>query len=503
MFPEESDKIESHVDGLPDMIHESVVASKPKKMQKAIEMATELMDKKNHTFDERQIETKRKPGDNQQQQQQNKRQNTGKAYTTGSSEKKPYEGSKPICAKCNYHHDGPCAPKCHKCNKVGHFACDCRSTANANTANNQKGTEAVMPFGLTNTPAVFMDLMNRVCNPYLDKFVIVFIDDILIYSKNKEEYEEHLKLILELLKKDELYANSLNVNFGSPSAPILALPEGSKDFVVYCDASHKGLGVVLMQREKELNMRQRRWIELLSDYNCEIRYDPEKANVVADALSRKERIKPIRLPKSPQGYDIIWVIVDRLTKSAIFIPMRETDPMKKLARMYLKERSLQKALDTTLDMSTAYHPETDKQSERTIHTLEDMLRACVIDFGKGWVNHLPLFEFSNNNSYHASIKSALFEIIQIKQRIQAAHDRQKSYANLNRKPMEFQVGNSVMLKVLPWKGVVRFGKRGKLNLIYVGPFKVLEKFGSVSYKLELLQELSRVHNTFHVSNLKK
>ncbi|GJS62780.1 putative reverse transcriptase domain-containing protein [Tanacetum coccineum] len=267
-----------------------------------------------------------------------------------------------------------------------------------------------------------------------------------------------------------------------------------------------------------------------------------------------------KLPKSLQGYDTIWVIIDRLTKFAIIIPMRETDPMDKLARMYLKEvvkrhgiplsiiydrdprfasnfwRSLQNALGTSLDMSTAYHPQTDGQSERTIQTLEDMLRACAIDFGKGWVNHLPLVEFSYNNSYHASIKAAPFEalygrkcrspvcwaevgevqltgpeivqettekIVQIKQRMQAARDRQKSYADLKHKPMGFQVGDKVMLKVLPWKGVVRFGKRGKLNPRYVGPFKVLEKVRSVAYKLELPEELSRVHNTFHVSNLKK
>ncbi|GJT58905.1 putative reverse transcriptase domain-containing protein [Tanacetum coccineum] len=267
----------------------------------------------------------------------------------------------------------------------------------------------VMPFGLTNAPAVFMDLMNRVCKPYLDKFVIVFIDDILIYSKNKQEHEEHLKIILELLKKEELYAKFSKCEFWIPkvqflghvidnkgihvdpakiesvkdwaspktpteirqflglagyyrrfiegfskiakpmtkltqkkvkfewgdkqeaafqllkqklcSAPILALPEGSEDFIVYCDASIKGLGAVLMQREKiwrhylygtkctvftdhkslqhilnqkELNMRQRRWLELLSDYDCDIRYHPGKANVVADALSRKEREPPLR-----------------------------------------------------------------------------------------------------------------------------------------------------------------------------------------------------------------
>ncbi|GKB83019.1 putative reverse transcriptase domain-containing protein [Tanacetum coccineum] len=172
-------------------------------------------------------------------------------------------------------------------------------------------------------------------------------------------------------------------------------------------------------------------------------------------------------------------------------------------------RSLQKALGTNLDMSTAYHPQTDGQSERTIQTLEDMLRA-LINLGNGWVRHLPLVEFSYNNSYHASIKAAPFEALYgrkcrspIKQRMQAAHDRQKSYADLKRKPMEFQVGDRVMLKVSPWKGVVHFGKRGKLNPRYIGPFKVLEKIRTVAYKLEFPQELSRNHNTFHVSNLKK
>ncbi|GJS49756.1 putative reverse transcriptase domain-containing protein [Tanacetum coccineum] len=258
----------------------------------------------------------------------------------------------------------------------------------------------VMPFGLTNAPAVFMDLMNRVCKPYLDKFVIIFIDDILIYSKDEKEHEEHLKAILELLKKEKLYAKFSKCEFWIPkvqflghvidsigihvdpakiesikdwacpktpteirqflglagyyrSAPILALPEGSEDFVVYCDASHKGLGAVLMQREKviayasrqlkvheknytthdlelgsvifalkiwrhylyrtrctmftdhkslqhildqkELNMRQSRWLELLSDYDCDIRYHPGKENVVADTLSRKEQIEPLRV----------------------------------------------------------------------------------------------------------------------------------------------------------------------------------------------------------------
>ncbi|GKC78026.1 putative reverse transcriptase domain-containing protein [Tanacetum coccineum] len=139
-----SDKIEKYVGGLPDMIHGSVMASKPKTMQDAVEFATELMDNKIRTFAESQTENKRKFEDtsrsNQNPQQQNKRHNTGMAYTAGPGENKPYKGSKPLCSKCNYHHDGPCAPKCHKCNRVGHLARDCRSPTNANTANNQRGT---------------------------------------------------------------------------------------------------------------------------------------------------------------------------------------------------------------------------------------------------------------------------------------------------------------------------------------------------------------------------
>ncbi|GJV63623.1 putative reverse transcriptase domain-containing protein [Tanacetum coccineum] len=162
-------------------------------------------------------------------------------------------------------------------------------------------------------------------------------------------------------------------------------------------------------------------------------------------------------------------------------------------------------------MSTAYHPQTDGQSERTIQTLEDMLRVCVMDFGKGWDRHLPLIEFSYNNNYHTSIKAAPFEALY-------GHKfaplslffwlsfyviEQRSYVDKRRKPLEFQVEDKVMLKVSPWKEVIRFGKRGKLNPRYIGPFKILAKVGTVAYRLKLPGKLSHVHSTFHISNLRK
>nr|GEX99235.1 putative reverse transcriptase domain-containing protein [Tanacetum cinerariifolium] len=332
------------------------------------------------------------------------------------------------------------------------------------------------------------------------------------------------------------------------SALIFALPKGSENFMVYCDASHKGLGAVLIQREKviayascqlkiyeknytmhdlelgavvfalkmyrhylydtrcvvstdhkslqhildqnELNMRQRRWLELLSDYDYEIRYHPGKENVVADALSRKVRPKPLRfralvltiglnLPvqilnaqtearkegnyKAEDLGGMIKKLESRsdgtiCLKNRSWIPgfAKENDSMEKLTRHYLKE-SLQESFGTQLDMSTTYHPETDGQNERTIQTLEDMLCACVMDFRKGWNKHLPLIEFSYNNSYHTSIKAAQFEAL--------------------------------------------YGRKFWSPVCWaeVGDAQV----GTVAYRLELPEQLSRVQSTFYFSNLKR
>ncbi|GJX62556.1 putative reverse transcriptase domain-containing protein [Tanacetum coccineum] len=212
--------------------------------------------------------------------------------------------------------------------------------------------------------------------------------------------------------------------------------------------------------------------------------------------------------------------------------MRETDPLEKLAKIYLKEvvarhgilvliicdrdprfasnfwRSLQKALGTNLDMSTAYHPETDGKAKGPFKILSYYASIKVAPFeafyGRKCRSPVCWAEVGQVKLTTPDlVRETTEKIIQIKQRMQTARDRQKSYADKKRKPMDFQVGDKVMLKVSPWKGVVRFGKRGKLNPRYVGPFKVLEKVGAIVYKLELSQELSRVHNTFHVSNLKR
>nr|GEU50389.1 putative reverse transcriptase domain-containing protein [Tanacetum cinerariifolium] len=451
--------------------------------------------------------------------------------------------------------------------------------------------------------AIFMDMMNRVCRPYLDKFIIVFIDDILIYSRIKEEHEMHLGLILELLKKEKLYAkfskcefqfqevqflghviydDGLHVDSGkikavknceAPRTPS-EVRSFLEDFVVYCDASRLGLGCVLMQRSKviayvsrqlkiheknytthdlelgavvfslkiwkhylygmksviytdhkslqdifnykELNMCQRRWIELFNYYDCEIRYHPGKENVVADALSRKERFKPRRVrainmtiqlsikdkilaaqnetsealnapAEMLRGIedqmecrsdgvlyylDQIWVpltgdvrtlIMDeahksRLTTFAHFLPIREDSKMDRQARLYLNGiiarhgvpiliisnrdsrftsrfwQSMQEALGTQLDMSMAYHPQTGGQSEQV---------------GEGQLIRPKI------------VQETTKKISQIKDRLKAACDRQKSYADKRRKPLEFSVGDHVLLKVSPWKAIICFRKKGK------------------------------------------
>nr|GEV18853.1 putative reverse transcriptase domain-containing protein [Tanacetum cinerariifolium] len=317
----------------------------------------------------------------------------------------------------------------------------------------------IMPFGLINAPDVFMDLMNQVCKPYLDMFVIVFIDDILVYSKDEKEHGKHLMIILELLEKER---------FGVHVDP--AKIEAIKSWAAPTTPT-----------EKELNLRQRRWIELLSNYDCEIRYHPGKANAVADAFSQKERDKPL------------------LCRHGVLVSIISNRDSHFTSRFW---RSLQEALWTNLDMSTAYHSQTDGQSERTIQTLEDMLRASL--FGQKCRSPVCWSEVGDSQLTGPElIYDTTEKIVQIKNRLLDARNRQKSYTDKRAKPLEFDVGDMVLLQVSPWKGVVHFGKRRKLSPHYIGPFKILARVGLVAYTLKLPKELKEIHSTFYVLNLKR
>ncbi|GJT64225.1 putative reverse transcriptase domain-containing protein [Tanacetum coccineum] len=317
----------------------------------------------------------------------------------------------------------------------------------------------VMPFGLTNASAVFIDLMNRVCKPYLDKFFIVFIDDILIYSKSKEDHEVYLKLVLELLKKEKLFAYEIRYHMRKANVLADALSEASK----VENAIAKMLrGLDQLIERKEDGGMYFIWVPLIGDVRTLI-MDEAHAS---------------RLPKSSSGYDTNWVIVDRLTKSAYFLAIREDYKMEKLARLYIDEivvghgvpvsiisdrdgrftsrfwQTLQKALGTRLDMSTAYHPQTDGQSKHTIQTLEDMLSACVIDFGGSWDVGLLWAEIRESRLIGPKlVQETIDTVVLIKEKPKSVRDRQKSYADNRRKPLEFDVEDQVLLKVSPWKGV--------------------------------------------------
>ncbi|KAL0537629.1 hypothetical protein IC582_026612 [Cucumis melo] len=678
----------------------------------------------------------------------------------------------------------------------------------------------VMSFGLTNAPAVFMDLMNRLSflghvvskagvsvdpakieavtgwtRPSTVSEVRSFLGLADYYRRFVENFSRIATPLTQLTRKGAPFVWSKacedsfqNLKQKLVTAPVLTVPDGSGSFVIYSDASKKGLGCVLMQQgkvvaytsrqlksheqnypthdleltavvfalkiwrhyfygekiqiftdhkslkyfftQKELNMRQRRWLELVKDYDCEILYHPGKENVVADALSRKvshsaalitrqaplhrdleraeiavsvgavtmqlaqltvqptlrqriidaqsndpylvekrglaevgqavefsissdggllfekrlcvpsdsavktellseansspfsmhpgstkmyqdlkrvywwrnmkreaaefvsrclvfQQVKAPRqkpagllqplsipewkwenvsmdfitgLPRTLRGFTVIWVVVDRLTKSAHFVPGKSTYTASKWAQLYMSEivrlhgvpvsivsdrdarftskfwKGLQTAMGTRLDFSTAFHPQTDGQTERLNQVLEDMLRACALEFPGSWDSHFHLMEFAYNNSYQATIGMAPFEALygkccrspvcwgevgeqrlmgpelvqstneaiqKIRSRMHTAHSRQKSNADVRRKDLEFEVRDKVFLKVAPMRGVLRFERRGKLSPRFVGPFEILERIGPVAYRLALPPSLSNVHDVFHVSMLRK
>ncbi|GJS22717.1 putative reverse transcriptase domain-containing protein [Tanacetum coccineum] len=340
----------------------------------------------------------------------------------------------------------------------------------------------VMPFGLTKAPAVFMNLMNQVCKPYLGRFVIVFIDDILAYSKSKEEHEVHLKLVLESLRKGELYAKFSKLSYA-------------------------------LSRKEKVKSRRVRGMILAAKLRRDVRMV-----ILNEAHKSKYSVHP-RADK--MYYDLRDMYWWPEMKRYIVIYVSKCLTCAKVKAEHQRPSGL---------LQQPKIPEW-KWDKITMDLITKLPRACVVDFGGSWDVHLPLAEFSYNNSYHSSIRCAPFEalygrkcrspmlwakiregsligpelvlqttdkVVSKKEKLKAARDRQNSYANKRCKPLKFEVGDRVLLKVSLWKGVVRFRKKCKLTPIYVGPFEILERIGLVAYMLSLPEEYQSRQDTFFV-----
>ncbi|XP_069144354.1 uncharacterized protein [Solanum lycopersicum] len=387
----------------------------------------------------------------------------------------------------------------------------------------------VMSIGPINAPVAFMDLTNRVFCEYLDSFVIVSIDDILIYSMTREEHEQHLTMALQVFREHQgVEVDSKKIksakNWLRPLTPIdirsfLGLANYYRRIKVIAYASrqlkiHKknyptrDLELAIV---RELNLCQRRWLELLKDYEMSIYYHPGKANVLADALTRLSMgsVSYINDENKEQ-------VEERIMASGI--PIIQVPPR----CIIISRRSI--------------GGKTDGQAERTIQTLENMVRACAIDIKGTWYGHLPLIDLFYNNCYHSSIGMAPLEVLydrrcrppvgwfevgqssiivhkiiqevmenvrMIMDRLATAYSLQQSYVDNKKRDLEFDIGYQVYLKKSPMKEVMRFGKKGKLSPRYVGPYEVLQQVLNVAYKLNLQNDLAFVHPVFHVSMLKK
>nr|GEV77349.1 hypothetical protein [Tanacetum cinerariifolium] len=469
MFPEDSDDIEKYVGGLPEMIRGNVMSYEPKSMQKAIESANDQMDQKLLGIADRQAEKKRKFDNTSRNQQPFKRNNNvARAYAAGSEEKKPYAGIKPLCPKCNFHHDGACrVPTCFKCGAQGHFKNNFLKLGNKNQGNRNQGNQnqagngnaVARAYGVGtaggNPDANVMTstfLLNNHCASILfdtgaDKgFVSTAFSSLININPSTLDYSYDVELADGQIIRVNTIIRGCTLNFLNHPFNIDLMPVelGSFDVIIGAQTEAKkpknlkkeDVGGMLIKNSKDPEKFKKEKLELRTDETLCLnnRKIPQWKwdNITMDFVTK--------LPRTSSGYDTIWVIVDRLTKSVHFLPMREDESMDKLTKLYQKE--------------------------------------VVTRHG------IPISIISDRNPRDAQltgpeiIQETTEKIVQIKQRLQAAHDRQKSYADVRRKPLEFQVGDKVMLKVLA-------------------------KVGTISYRLELPQQLSKVHSTFHVSNLKK
>ncbi|GKC47175.1 putative reverse transcriptase domain-containing protein [Tanacetum coccineum] len=413
-----------------------------------------------------------------------------------------------------------------------------------------------------------IEIVKDWASPATPTEICQFLGLVGYYRRFIEGFSKIAKSLTELTHKNKKYSLGKDqesafqlLKYKLCEAPILALPEGNDDFIIYCDASLQGLGAVLMQKEKviayasrqlkpheknytthnlelgalvfalkiwrqymygtkctvfidhkslqhfldkkELNIRQCRWLELLVDYDCEILYHPRKVNVVANALSQKEQIKPLRVRA------LVMTLHPNLPSQIL---EAQTEEFKEENLEAENLQGMDKAFEVCSDgtrciKNRSWLPHFGDLRDLIMHESHKSKYSINPDFGKGWERHLPLVEFSYINNYHASIKATPFEELYGRNTnpttLASCKRSAKDLCQCKMKAFRIPSWRSCYVKVSHWKGVIRFGKKGKLNPRYIGPFKILDRVGLVAYRFELPKELSNVHSTFYVSNLKK
>nr|GEX13552.1 hypothetical protein [Tanacetum cinerariifolium] len=448
----ESNEVEKYVGGLPDMIQGSVMASKPKTMQEPY-----------------------------------KRQNVARVYTVGPGEKKEYEGSLPLCIKCNYHHNGQCAPKCNNCKKVGRLARDCRSPAA--TANNQRALREIQrvvtcfELGNAGTNPDFnvvtgMFLLNNCYASILfdtgtdRSFVSTAFSSLIDIVPSTLDHDYDVELADRKIIRVNTIIQGCTLNFLNHPFNIDLMPVelGSFDAIIGID-----------------------WVECLLEDRPEIGLSSFEVHEEDILKTSFRTLYFLAYVIDSQGIHVDPAKIESIKESAS--PKAPTEIRQFLGLFGYYQRFIEGFSKIAKSMT--------KLTQKKIYVkfLKVVPEGFGYSFGyelwKCWDRNLSLIEFSYNNSYHTRIKTTPFEAL-YGRKSRSPVCWAKSYADVRRKPLEFEVGDKVMLKVSPWKGVIRFGKRGKLNPGYIGPFKVLAKVRTIAYKLKLPQQLSRVHSMFHL-----